>query len=535
MGEPGRTWHINDFARPLWHADLAQAIDTITSSDFGISGLTLMENAAKAVVHQMRQIPDFKARTVIVLAGQGNNGGDGLAIARLLQSEGIAPTVFMTGEDPARLSPECAEQLKRCRAAGIIIQPWQENCLARWMSLPVIVVDAVFGLGFRGPLLTGVAASMLREAEHLTRKVVVAVDLPSGMNADSGDLPEGGSVLLPASMTVTFGEWKPLHALAPARDACGVVYCADIGFPEAAIALARRNHPPCFLIADDRKLLVKNPWGALPPSANKFDRGHVMVLGGSPGKTGAPYLTGLAALRSGVGWVSLSLPENAKGGPSFAAPPEITYESFWTGPRLDAEAIETFLTARRVRAVVVGPGTMEQPVDDRLAAVLAAFTRSGGGVVFDAGATRGLLPILLRHRWDINRVLCTPHPGEWGRIGEVLPNPQSCTELEGLAPALADVAATFVYKGATPVIVNGAGQTKPALICAGGSNILARAGTGDVIAGVAAAHMAAGIPADISFARSYALVARTARLVAEKIGSDAVLATDIIHSLGVKE
>jgi NAD(P)H-hydrate epimerase len=399
---------------------------------------------------------------------------------------------------------------------------------------------------------------MLRDATTLSERIVVSVDLPSGMNPDDGSGRSSAmsdsetGAILPADITVTFGALKPLHALAPARDNCGIIHCVDIGFPATAVAKALANDPARFLRANDQLLLEENPWAALKPSAHKFDRGHILVLGGSAGKTGAPFLTGIAALRTGAGWVSLSLPDDASDGPDFATPPELTYEKFWVGSIIDATKVAGFVAERKVKTIVIGPGTMSQPIDENLATWLAAFTKIGGSVVIDAGATQGILEYLRRFDWSDDKVLCTPHPGEWQKLNRndsmetikriglpvsqesVLAAPQSIHGLEALQSSLEVISGSLVHKGATPVIVGAGGKFKPAVVCCGGSKILARAGSGDVIAGVVAAHLAMGLQADIAFARGFAQTARAAKIAAKRVGDDAVLATDILSCLGIE-
>ena len=531
-------WNIRNHAIPVWHLELARAVDSLSVASREITELALMENAARAVFEAIKNIATISLKSIVVLAGKGNNGGDAIAVARFLAEVGLKPTVLVPADFHGDCSTGCKEQLKLAKKFGVEPVLWRKGMLTSFMSQPTLLVDGLLGLGFKGSLKDGDVKAMLTEAAALQEKTVVAVDIPSGMNPDHGS----NNPILKADVTVTFGALKPAHAIAPSRDYCGTVHCADIGFSPSSVAKAVAINPIKFAIIDDSSLLAIDPWSRLSNSAHKFDRGHVLVIGGSAGKMGAPFLSGLAALRAGAGWVTLALPNVDDFGVKYEAPPELTYENLWDGDQIDGAKTADFIAKRKVKVIVIGPGTMTQPVTVENSEFLAEFSRSGGAVVFDAAATQGLIPILKNHSWNPERVLCLPHPGEWLKLialndeGEKqLPAPVSAESLVAIRKVIGDVPATLIHKGATPIILSESKQQNPAYICTGGSNILARAGTGDILAGVSAAHLAQGIPADFSFARSYAVVVRSSRIAANRFGKDAVLASDIVSTLGLKE
>ncbi len=520
---------------PVWHRALARAVDELSTETYEISGLALMETAGRGVAEIVEKLAEAEHRDVLVLVGRGNNGGDAAVAARHLEGAGFAVRIFLVGYDEGPTARPASEsnvaQLRTAKAIGIPVQPWRPGALvAAAAGGTPIIVDGVLGLGFRGPLVPGSPVyAALAEAATLAGEVF-AVDLPSGLDCDSG---EAQDVPLAADVTVTFGARKPAHVLAPARDVCGHVVCLEIGFPPAAATAARAVHGLVFVEPDAKSIIRVSPWDELAPSANKYDRGHVLVIGGSPGKTGAPMLAGLAALRSGAGWATLAMPDAALLTMAGETPPELTFEALFDGNEVNAINLERFLTERKVRAVVVGPGSMTSPVTPEVFGVLENFTKDGGFVVLDAGATHGAYALLASAPGDAAQWLLTPHPGEWRRMGpefDFAPlDPTGVTRARKLAR---EMGATLVYKGATPVVIAGALAAEPAYVVTEGSSTLARAGSGDVLAGVAGAHGAAGLDAVTTALRSQIAIAWAATLAAETHGEHAVLATDVLASLG---
>lgn len=502
-------------AEPIWTAACARRVDALSINKFKIPQTTLMDRAGAAVAEVARPT----GKSFLVLAGDGNNGGDALIAAKILAAD---PTLKVTIVRVGNAAPEIPDN-------EIF------NC----------IIDGIFGLGFRGPLdpksPAGIALKVAAEIKSRHGSVVVAVDLPSGLSCDDASQD---FAILPADDTVTFGGMKAVHAIAPARDLCGRIHCIDIGFSSEAVSMALNEEEPAFAVAHSRDLLPFNPWSELKPAAHKYDRGHVLVMGGSAGKIGAPVLSALAALRSGAGWATLALPDGITS--NVMIPPDLTSEALWARGRgrsgIDAKKLEAFLQARKVRAVVVGPGTMENPLDAKSLTVLAEFSTKGF-VVLDAGALHGIFDIMhkARVKFTPGQAVLTPHPGEWARLSQkkiMVPSPL------GLASTRAahDFCITFglhlLYKHSTPVLCGpdrfnlGAGITATALAFNEGSNIMGRAGTGDVLAGCIAAHGAIDCDAATATMRALAVVSAAARMAASQVGAHAVLPSDIIGMLG---
>lgn len=274
-------------------------------------------------------------------------------------------------------------------------------------------------------------------------------------------------------------------------------------------------------------LLQQNPWANLPADAHKFSRGHVLVIGGSAGKFGAPCLTALAALRSGAGWVSLALPEPAWRHQSL--PLEFTFEDFFADGKIAAPALTKFLKERNCCAVVIGPGCLGSPLNDQIFHILKAFEDSGGVVVIDAGALQEIAPLLAKNPLLQNKTILTPHPGEWQKMfGGNAINPEQ--DEVGFCTAVDKLGVTVIYKSAAPIVYSAGGKISH---LEGKNNKLARAGSGDVLAGMIGAHGAIGCDADFSAARSYVLLNAAANLAAGEVGEHGVIATDIIAKIGL--
>ena len=515
----------------LWDRAFARAVDRLSSERFKIPDLVLMEHAGRGVAEAILDA-DAADVPIVVLAGLGNNGGDALVAARWLHEAGADVHVFLvTRKTDAQPSALCAQQLQILKALGMATPVWRPGALARFRKAEPVIIDGVLGLGFEGRLEPDSPVfKALAEAAEIPEATVVAVDVPSGLDADSGDAQE---LPLEADVTITFGGKKPAHVLAPARDLCGEVLALACGFPNAAQDAALERHQPGIVQPDPRALLGLDPWAELPPSAHKYDRGHVLVIGGSAGKTGAPLMAATAALRAGAGWATVAMPQSAMASLHGEVPKELVFEALFDGERLDPLKLERFIKERKVRAVVVGPGAVVNPLDSDVMAVLAAASSDDDlFVLCDAGATHKLAGLLKDQDLPPEKWLLTPHPGEWRQLGEAFDrSPLTPAGLEKATRLAADLGVALLYKHATPLLISGS-PDMPAFVVAEGTVALARAGSGDVLAGVAGAHGAIGLTSVVAALRAQIQVAWAARLAAEEKGEQAVLARDIFEQLG---
>jgi hydroxyethylthiazole kinase-like uncharacterized protein yjeF len=379
-----------------------------------------------------------------------------------------------------------------------------------------IIVDGLLGSGFSGDDLDPDMARALEWATSLRHAAVLAVDCPSGLRSDDTSRDRAR---LAATRTLTFGAKRLCHVAGEAREFCGQVDVHDPGFPPQARAQAKSR------LRETRNdaLRAIAPWNFLPGHANKYDRGHVLVIGGSPGKTGACWLCGLAALRGGAGWASLAVPPGLAQVRGEAPPPELVFEDL--GGKF--EKLGDFLQARKVRTVVIGPGATSNPLDRKGWSILASFTQAGGGLVIDAGATHDLAA--LTDGLSFQRTVVTPHPGEWLRIGG-LPKPETLDAILAVAQRTNLTGMTLIHKNATPIFW-GLAQD-PIVVGSEGTKILARAGSGDVYAGLVAAHLTAGMDAMTSALRTWAVLTHAAQQAAREFGSESVLASDLTIAAG---
>ncbi len=518
---------LERWTRAVWDRELARLIDELSSKNYSVASVALMETAgrfvAKAAIDR-----GAEKHPVIALCGTGNNGGDGLVAARVLHDHGVSVNVVIVDEPGKVPSDLFTKQLATITAMKVPVTTWRPGTIPSFGLTRPIIIDAISGIGFKPPCGGQMLAAMT-EASKVQGATVIAVDLPSGVSPDDGSV---ANAPLPAHETITFGSSRPIHRLMPSAACCGHVVVNDIGFPKAAVTDAQKRQSPIWLEVDPQAVLRADPWAALPKSAHKYDRGHILVIGGSPGKVGAPVMTALAALRSGAGWCSVA-PPRGESPADMPIPTELTIENFYDGDKIDAGALETFLSSRRVNCIIVGPGWMKQCLDAASLDVLRKFAQSGGNVLLDAGALHGIVPLILKSgALPKGRFILTPHHGEWIKLQDISAAPPLTPEgVRSASEYAAKIGAHIIYKNAAPVIVTP--EKSAPIICASGNTTLARAGSGDLLAGIIGAHLAVGCSQDFAAARAYTLLSRAAWIAAQDVGEDAVLGSDILTRIGI--
>ncbi|MFD1914510.1 NAD(P)H-hydrate dehydratase [Halodurantibacterium flavum] len=471
-----------------------RAIEAAAIQGGTVTGQELMERAGAGVVAAIdREFPDFAqgGPRVVVLCGPGNNGGDGFVIARLLQGRGWQVGVRLYG-DADRLPPDAGANFRRWTALGDVAPLAQDD-------LPPcdLIVDALFGTGLARPLIP--PRDPLAGLQPRPR--VVAVDIPSGICADSGRVLEGG-VYIPADLTVTFHRLKLGHVLDAGGLACGKVLVCDIGLgdnPAQGEAAREVAVAPKILRKGGREM------------ANKFSFGHLLVLGGSAGQGGAARLAARGALRIGAGLVTIGCP------PAALAENAARLDAIMLRPVPDSAALSSMLQDPRITALCLGPalslGLRER---DMVATALAARRAT----VLDADALTliGQDDALFAALHD--RCVLTPHGGEFARlfpdIAERLAAGATAgpafSKLDAARDAAARAGCTILFKGADtviaaphgPVLVNAAVRERAA-------PWLATAGAGDVLAGFIAGLLARGMDAQTAAATGAWLHVEAAR------------------------
>jgi NAD(P)H-hydrate epimerase len=462
---------------PLFDAAGMRALDRHTIETLGVPGELLMENAGRAVA-ELALALRRGGEPVLVVCGAGNNGGDGLVAARLLHLSGAPVRVLLLGE-PASLTGDAAANHARASRAGVpFVGPDALPCASG------VIVDAVFGTGL-ARAVTGEAAEVLRRiSASRPRARVLAVDLPSGLDADTGQ-PLGEAVT--ADATLSLGLPKLGLALEPGRSLAGAVYVARIGIADAAPGVA-----PAATLWTDACVGARLP--ARPRAAHKGSFGHVLVIAGSEGKTGAAALAGEGAARAGAGLVTIACPAGLQPVLEAKSKECMTVAVADTRERSFATAAEPALLALAAArgTVVLGPGIGTDP--ETVALVRALVAKLERPLVVDADGLNALAgaPDVLKRRKAAS--ILTPHPGEAGRLLG-LSAADVNRDRVGAARRLAErTGRIVVLKGAATVIAAppGGEDAGRVVVNATGGPILGTGGTGDVLAGIIGGLLAQG-------------------------------------------
>ncbi len=483
---------MHDLPQALYTAQAVRELDRLAIERYGIAGLDLMNRAGAAVFGEMRRRWP-RARRLAVVCGTGNNGGDGFVVARLARAAGMQVSVLLPGE-AARLKGDARASFEALRAAGVSAHAFSSEALRE----AELIVDALFGTGLERPL-EGIYLEAVNAINH-SGVPLIAVDIPSGLHADSGAV-QGAAAR--ARVTVSFIGLKQglFTGRGPAH--CGEVVFDDLGVPAAVYSQLAPN----ALLTRDNELAA-----CLPPrerDAHKGRHGHVLVIGGDAGMAGAARMAALAAARAGAGLVSVAThPQHA----AFcnALSPEIM-----THAVADARALRPLL--QRASVVAVGPGlgmgTWGKPLFD-------AALDSGLPLIVDADA----LNLLAQEPARREDWVLTPHPGEAGRLLESSAAAVQADRFAAVCAVQARYGGVAVLKGAGTLI---AGPGGPLALCAAGNPGMAAGGMGDLLTGVIAGLIAQGLDMQQAARIGVHLHARAGDAVARE-GERGMLATDLL-------
>lgn len=457
-------------------------VDRRTIED-GVPGIALMENAAHRVVEELvREFSPLDKQNIVILCGKGNNGGDGLAIARVLKDYGAGRVRVVLAADPSEYSGDAAANLARLSEAGIYPEREIPSKLRERREV-TIVIDALLGTGSKGAP-TGRVAELIRATREFPLAKIVAVDLPSGLGGD-GDIVK-------ADTTVTFTAPKVEHYLAKdAQEYVGRLVVSGIGSPP-------------WLIPSGLEITEKEEFAPLfaprKRDGHKGDYGHVLVIGGAPGKAGAVAMAGLAALRMGAGLVSVT-----------------AHDAIGIALELMSETLDDFSLERKT-VIAVGPGLGEKrdlvkPLMDRVTVPL----------VIDADGLNAIAGTEFRGR-GIETIL-TPHPGEMGRLlGRPVAN--RLDDARGFAK---EHNVCLVLKGNRTLVAAPDGNV---WINTTGSPAMATGGSGDILTGMISG-LVAQHPDDILIAVRAAvwLHGYAGELGAAELTEQCLIATDLLRFL----
>jgi NAD(P)H-hydrate epimerase len=463
--------------QPLFTREESRDVDRVAMEELGVVSLVLMENAGRGATDAICDVFDDSLERVVLVGGPGQNGGDAWVIARRLTLLGHAPLAVLIG-DAAKLVGDAKTNwalLQKLDIETIVLAPGQAKSLSAHLEDATLIVDGLFGTGLDRPVSGGYADAI--SAIEAAPTPVVSLDLPSGLDANTGGIL---GVAPGAALTVTFaGQKRGLHQY-PGVEHAGEVRVVDIGVPVDGSTGAS------LWTAEDLAALI----APRADDAHKGTNGHLLVVGGAPGKTGAAVLAGRAAFRAGAGLVTIGARADSR-----AALEEKVIELMTTELPADATRAAVEALCEGKRAVVLGPG---MGLDDIGRAWALAFARHAPvATVIDADGLTNVADegLHVLREAAAPRIL-TPHPGEAARLLA-----QTTSEVQrdryAAASAIADQSGQVVIlKGARSIAAAG----DEVRVCAEGTPALGVAGTGDVLSGVLGALSMTLRPIDAAIA-----------------------------------
>jgi ADP-dependent NAD(P)H-hydrate dehydratase / NAD(P)H-hydrate epimerase len=497
-----------------------RAIDRATIERFGVEGLELMERAGEAVTEvALRRFRHLRRRRVVIVAGKGNNGGDAFVVARRLRGKARVEVVLVGRRRD--LSGDAAANLRRLEKTRFRVTELDAIGIAGLVERldgAALVIDGLFGTGLRSPLEA--RAIEVIEAMNGAEAPVLSIDVPSGLDADRGVPLEA---VVQATATVTFAFPKVGLLSVPGVDLAGEVVVADIGIPAAAVSEVSPKHA---LIADDFLARVVAP---RERDTHKGTYGHVLVVGGSRGKSGAVALAGRAALRAGAGLVTVASAASETAG-LLVATPELMCEVLAGRdgapdlPEPAEEAIAPLLEGKT--AAVLGPGLGTSDGCRRLVRALLALGEPP--LVIDAD---GLNCLAGRLDWLARRsgaAVLTPHPGEMARLLGISTADVQGDRIGAARRLAAEVRAVVVLKGARTIIAAPDGRVA---LNPSGNPGMASGGMGDALSGIVACLLGQGIEPFSAACAAVFWHGLAADRVAARRGEAGLLATDVIEEL----
>ncbi len=508
---------LPDWLIPLPDAERMRAIDRFAIEERGVPALDLMERAGAGVARAVeRLMPDGPA---VVVCGTGNNGGDGLVVARLLRDAGREVTVICVGS-PAKLTGDALANLERLPGEAPVELGQGMDALAG----ASVVVDALLGTGFAGEPRGAIGEAIAAIAGCTAP--IISIDVPSGVDASTG-VVAGAAVR--ARSTVTFHMAKPGLWIHPGKAHAGEVEVLDIGIPRGG-----PHDADIGLIAPATLRLLPRRTAL----STKFSSGHVLVAGGSRGLTGAPRMTALGAMRAGAGYVTACVPASQQAIVASGGPPELMTRGLPDSDgALTPAGVEVVLeAARRGGALALGPGLGGG--DHAIAFARALARRAEVPLVLDAdglnahaanpGAHGGY-----GHLDDLKgrtaATVLTPHPGELARLLDTDTDRIARERLAHARRAAASAGTVVVLKGDDTLVADPSGLIA---VSPGDSPALATAGSGDVLCGVIAALLSQGLEPFAAAAAGVLLHVHAGRHAARAQGAaEGVIATDLIAAL----
>ncbi len=503
-------------------ADEMRGLDAASIKEYGIPGAVLMENAGRTTFQILRRKlgGDVSGLKVSVVAGAGNNGGDGYVIARYLINHGadvetflLAPREKIRGD--ALINLQVLEKMTT-RIFRIHDQPLEPA--ARVWHESDVIVDAILGTGLNSDVRPPYrdAIERINDAPALR----LAVDLPSGLHADTGHVL---GVAVNADLTATYGFMKLGMALYPGLNYCGDVEVVDISIPRSAV----ETRPPKAVYygtpAAPSYLRLR-----MNPQAHKGTFGHLLIVGGSPGKTGAPAMAAQAASRMGAGLVTVGVPASLNSTLEVKLTEEMTEPLPEGIPGYLGESSAARVTelAKDKECVALGPGlSTQEGVTEFVREILEAYK---GWLVIDADGLNALVGRMdILHTTPANVVL-TPHPGEMGRLTGKTPAQVEEDRSATVRKTAQEFGVWVVLKGARTVTASPDGAIT---VNSTGNQWMAAGGQGDVLTGMIAGLLVQGIPPDEAIPLAVYFHGLAADTIVERTGAAPLVATDVIKEI----
>jgi hydroxyethylthiazole kinase-like uncharacterized protein yjeF len=492
-------------------------MDQRTIEEFGLPGAVLMENAARGGVQVvLSQYP--QARSIAVFCGKGNNGGDGLAMARYFQAQGLRVKVYLTGTEDG-LKGDAALQLSFTKQLKIAVEELEGKIDFSVLKQEIfhcdLLLDALLGTGLEKEV-RGIFRDLILLMNELPIPKI-AIDIPSGLSSDNGQ-PLG--VCTQADLTVTFGQPKVGQVLFPGCRFVGRLFLVDIGIPTAFYPVPEER-VELLEIATQASFLPQRD-----PEGHKGSYGHALVLAGSKGKTGAAAMTCLGALRAGAGLVTLGIPE------SLNPIMEIKLTEAMTEPLPEEEPgflgpaalskIKSLCQGKK--ALAVGPGLSTSP--GTLALVQALLKQIKGiPVVIDADGLNALADEPKGLKGLTGRAILTPHPGEMSRLtGQPVKEIQA-DRIRSARAFSRKYGIVLVLKGARTVIADPEG---PIYLNPVAHSVLASGGTGDILTGLILGFLAQGLSLIKAACLGVFLHGQAGAWLAQERGGQGILASELL-------
>jgi len=507
--------------------------DRLTTERYGISSLQLMENAGAAITEFVREkFPDIIRQKIAVLCGKGNNGGDGLVIARLLKESGCSPEVVLFA-NPGAVEGDAAINLKRWQQGlgetHVVTSPPEWEPVRADLEKADLIVDALLGTGLRGPV-EGLLAPVIADVnaariKHGARASVVSVDMPSGLASDAEDF---GGPVVSADFTVTLTAPKLGQMVSPRAASCGVLVVRSIGTPPELLESDPHLKMHWLEPGEFRGLPLKRD-----PDSHKGSYGHALIVAGSLGKSGAAILAGRGALRSGAGLVTVATPLDvvptvSAGAPEMMTAPLAATDAGTASLRnLDYDRFAEI--ARDKSVIAIGPGLSTQNETQQFIRKIVEETALP--IVLDAdglNAYDGMSDHLNQRQAPM--LALTPHPGEMARLLGITTKDVQARRLDVALEAAGKWRAHVILKGFHTILATPSGN---AYFNSTGNPGMATGGTGDVLTGILAGLTAQFATTDWPHVLGLGVYLHglAGDVAASRVGEAPLIATDLIEAI----